>query len=631
MARFVVGIDLGTTNCALAYAPLETSESESATLAASSRSTGRPADATLQTLSIPQTLEQGETGTHPTLPSFLYHPAEGEFPPRDLNLPWDPKPGRILGRFARDHGAKSPLRLISSAKSWLCHPEVDSQTALLPWHAPEEIPKLSPVAASSAYLAHLRDAWNHQFGVDDAEARLESQEVYLTVPASFDAVARELTLEAARDVGLNRVTLLEEPQAAFYAWLTAQGDAWRDQVKVGDVILVCDVGGGTTDLTLIQVQDEDGSLTLNRLAVGDHILLGGDNMDLALAYNVANQLSGGMESLDPSQRVALIHACRDAKEALFRDESLKKQTITILGKGMRLIGGTKKVPLERSLLKDVLIDGFLPICGSDDEPVEGLDLGLTEIGLPYASDPAITRHLAAFLRRQGGSVDGVDGMIRPNAILFNGGVFRAQPLRDRIVEVLRNWSGTSIVVLPGNELDLAVARGAAHYGLVRRGRGIRIRGGVPRAYYIGIQRSAMAVPGIPPSLKALCVVPMGMEEGTDVEIPRSEFHLVLGKPTSFRFFGSSTRRQDQPGDLLETWEPDELQELAPLRTELRSDSEDASTSKEAVTSTPSRTHAKVPVRLHSQVTEVGTLDLWCQSTREAERRWKLQFHVRRDA
>ncbi len=597
MSRFVVGIDLGTTNSALAYA--ETGGSEAAP--------------PIRALPIPQVVAPGEVADRAILPSFLYLPAAKEFVPGAIDLPWSKGGDRVVGAFARDHGAKVPARLVGSAKSWLSHSGVDRKSPVLPWGAPDDAPKVSPVEASTAYLAHLRDAWNKAMGAKAAD-RLEKQDVLLTVPASFDAVARDLTVEAARAAGLENVTLLEEPQAAFYAWLAARGDGWRKQVKVGDLLLVCDVGGGTTDFTLIAVTDQGGDLALTRLAVGEHILLGGDNMDLALAHAVAATLPGGMDGLDPGQRIALGHACRLAKESLFADPSKKSAPVAVLGRGSKVIGGSLKAELTREMLNAVLLDGFFPPCAPTDAPTRGRRVGLLEIGLPYASDPAITRHLARFLGRQAGSLHTEGGFVRPSAVLFNGGVFKAGELRDRVLEVLASWAGKPVPSLETADLDLSVALGAAYYGLVRRGQGIRIRGGVPRAYYVGVETSAPAVPGVKPPIKALCVLKLGTEEGTEADVPGPEFGLIVGEPAEFRFLGSTTRRDDAPGDMLDRWSPEEIQELAPLETALVAD--EGATEGDAV-----------PVRLHAHVTEVGTLELWCRSTRD-DRRWKLEYNVR---
>jgi molecular chaperone DnaK (HSP70) len=599
MSRFVVGIDLGTTNSALAYADTRDATADT--------------PAPIQTLAIPQVVGLNDIGERPVLPSFLYLPASKEFPDKATDLPWKSTGDRIAGTFAREHGAKVPGRLVSSAKSWLSHPGIDRRSAILPWTAPGDLTRISPVEASSAYLAHLRDTWNHRIAGKTSADRLEHQDVFLTVPASFDAVARELTVEAARGAGLEHVTLLEEPQAAFYAWIAAQGERWRKQVKVGDLLLVCDVGGGTTDFTLIAVTDQGGDLALTRLAVGEHILLGGDNMDLALAHAVAATLPNGMDGLDIAQKVALGHACRNAKETLFAEPKKTTAPVAILGRGSKVIGGAIKTELTRDVLTRVLLDGFIPRSAATDWPARGRRVGLTEIGLPYAADPAITRHLARFLGQQAGSLHTGGTFVKPSAVLFNGGVFKAAELRARVAEVLADWSGAPVPPLEATDLDLAVALGAAYYGQVRRGKGVRIRGGVPRSYYIGIETSAPAVPGVPPPIKALCVVPHGMEEGTETDVPGPEFGLVVGEPAVFRFLGSTTRRDDPVGTVLDRWVPEELQELSPMETALA-----AEDGKEGET---------VPVRLHSHVTEVGTLELWCNSTRDP-RRWKLEFNVR---
>jgi hypothetical protein len=605
-SRFVVGIDLGTTNSALAY--VDTGAGEAADV----RPTPMP---------VPQVVQAGTVETRALLPSFLYLPGPNELPAGSLKLPWDASRDFAVGEFARQQGSVVPTRLVSSAKSWLCHSGVDRRAKILPWKAPEGSRRVSPLEASTLYLKHLVEAWNFQIARDVPANRLEQQDVILTVPASFDAAARELTVEAARAAGLEHVTLLEEPQAAFYAWIDAQGDSWREQVEVGDVVLVCDVGGGTTDLTLIAVGEEAGQLVLTRVAVGDHILLGGDNMDLALAHGVASQLAGRNVKLDAGQMLMLWHACRGAKEKLFADASLASAPVTVLGRGSKVIAGTIKGELTRSDMERVLTSGFFPDCPSDAEPTRQRAVGLQELGLPYASDPAVTKHLAHFLHRHAEvlaeRVQGKKGRKKvtgPTALLFNGGVFKAEPLRQRVATVLNGWSKNTgeVKVLRNDDLDLAVARGAAYYGLVRRGKGVRIRGGAARVYYVGVETSLPAIPGFPPPLKALCVVPFGMEEGTETDVPGQEFGLVVGAPAEFRFLGSTVRRGDEVGTLVEDWEG-QIEELAPIATTLNA---------------PSNQEGRtVPVHLHSKMTEVGTLELWCLS-RDGKQRWKLEFNVR---
>jgi molecular chaperone DnaK (HSP70) len=593
-SRYVVGIDLGTTNCSLAYVDTGAKDNQ------------RPVD-----LPVPQIVQAGAVEPRPLLPSFLYLPGPNELPAGSLKLPWDAKRDYAVGEFARQQGSLVPTRLVSSAKSWLCHPGIDRRAPVLPWKAPEDGRHVSPLEASTLYLKHLAEAWNQAMARDHSEYRIEQQDVILTVPASFDAAARELTVEAARAAGLQHVTLLEEPQAAFYAWLDHSQDSWRDQVHVGDSILVCDVGGGTTDLTLIAVHDDAGNLALTRVAVGDHILLGGDNMDLKLAHVMAGAFAARKIKLDHAQMMMLGHSCRAAKEKLFADPDLATAPVTVLGRGSKVIAGTIKGELSRADMERELVEGFFPACGPDAEPVRQRAVGLLELGLPYANDPAITKHLAYFLHRQAKAGSGGSA---PTAVLFNGGVCKAEPLRRRIVDVLNQWDPSAeggVRVLESADLDRAVARGAAYYGMVRRGRGIRIRGGTARVYYVGIESSLPAVPGSPPPMKALCVVPYGMEEGTETDVPGQEFGLIVGTPAEFRFLGSSVRREDPVGTLVEEWE-DELEELTPMATTLAAKDKQGQ---------------MVPVHLHSRVTEVGTLELWCIS-RDGKQRWKLEFNVR---
>jgi molecular chaperone DnaK (HSP70) len=589
--HFVVGIDLGTTNSVVAFSDISGEE-----------------PGPLQIFAIPQLTGVGTVEARPLLPSFLYLPASGEFPPDALKLPWNAAPPTVIGQFAQKRGAEVPARLIASVKSWLSHAAVDRTMAILPWGSPDDVPKMSPLAASTAYLAHMREAWNAAF----PDAPLQHQDVLLTVPASFDAVARELTVRAAQDAGLPNITLLEEPQAAFYSWIDANGDGWREGVRVGDVILVCDIGGGTTDFTLIAVREEHGGLVLDRIAVGDHILLGGDNMDLALAYSVRQRLLEGKTALDQWQFRGLTLNCRDAKERLLSGGGETKHPVAILGRGRKVVGGVVRTEIGREEVDRTLVEGFFPRCQLTDQPQSQRRTALQEIALPYAADPAVTRHLAHFLGRHR-QADAAAA--KPTAVLFNGGVMHAAVLRDRLVEVLGSWFDAAPPrVLTGGDPEHAVARGAAYYGLARRGRGVRIRGGTARAYYIGIETAMPAVPGVRPPIKALCVVPRGLEEGSELQLPAQEFGLVVGEATEFRFLSSATRREDQVGTIVETWE-DDIGELAPLETTLQWEGQEGAT---------------VPVRLEARVTEVGVLELWCVS-RDGTQRWKLEFNVRAPA
>jgi molecular chaperone DnaK (HSP70) len=598
-SRYVVGIDLGTTNSALAYVDTAAGEKEQ-----------RPV-----VLPIPQVVQPGVVEDRPLLPSFLYLPQPGEVPPGSLRLPWAPDRDYAVGEYARKVGTQVETRLVSSAKSWLCHSGVDRKAPILPWKAAAGDRHVSPLEATTWYLKHIAEAWNHRMAGGKDELKLEHQEVVLTVPASFDAAARELSVEAARAAGLEHLTLLEEPQSAFYAWIEQQGDGWRKQVKLGDVVLICDVGGGTTDLSLIAISEDAGRLVLTRVAVGDHILLGGDNMDWKLAYVMAQEFAGRSIKLDHGQMQMLRHSCREAKETLFADPKLTSAPVTVVGRGSKVIAGTIKGELTREALEKELLDGFFPECDAGAVPKPQRTTGFQEIGLPYASDPAITIHLAHFLARHAADLAShTGGPPRPTAVMFNGGVFKAPAMQQRIVGVLNRWgqgSDAPVRVLPSVDLDLAVARGAAYYGMVRRGKGVRIRGGTARVYYVGVETSLPAIPGAPPPLKALCVVPYGMEEGTEVDVPGQEFGLVVGAPAEFRFLGSTVRRDDAVGTLVDDWQGD-VEEMTPMQTAL------------AATSGQGQI---VPVHLHSKVTEVGTLELWCIS-RDGKQRWKLEFNVR---
>jgi hypothetical protein len=509
---------------------------------------------------------------------------------------------------------------VSSAKSWLCHPTIDRRGPILPVSAPPGVEKISPVEASFRYLDHLAEAFQSTLGEG---ASLSAQAVVLAVPASFDAAARDLTVEAAYAAGLENVTLLEEPQAALYAWIDSQGDAFRKHLRPGDVVLIVDVGGGTTDFSAVRVAEAEGALTLHRIAVGDHILLGGDNMDLALAHRVRARLETEARELDRDQATALVHACREAKESLLGGAA-DSAPIALATKGSALVGATLRTELRREDVAETLIEGFFPVVAATEEPRRRERGGLTQVGLPYAADPAITRHLAAFLTRQA-SADPVAStagarLLRPTAILFNGGVLKAQAIRERLLAVLHTWitadGGTPPRELPAADLDLAVARGAAYFGLVQSGRGIRIRGGTARAYYVGIENPAPAVPGVEPPLTALCVAPFGMEEGTRANMPPHELGLVVGERVRFRFFGSTVRRSDVAGTEIDRVRPSELEELSPIEVTLEAEG---------------RAEGDVvAIRLESQVTPVGTLLLEAVplNPRAPEERWKLELSVR---
>jgi molecular chaperone DnaK (HSP70) len=575
---FSIGIDLGTTNSALAF----------------TETTG---EQPVRLQPILQLLNANEVGPEPLLPSFLYIPSANDFAPGTTALPWDQTPPYIVGKLAQRRGAEVSSRLVSSAKSWLSYSSVDRTAAMLPWKAAEGLNRISPVDASAAYLNHLRAAWDHEH----PDAPFHQQEILLTVPASFDAIARDLTERAATAAGFHNLTLLEEPQAAFYAWLERHPD-WRQRVAKGDLILVIDIGGGTTDFTLIAVTEQNGELQLERVAVGEHILLGGDNVDLALAHTVAADLAARGTKIDGFQLQALWSNCRLAKEKLLDPESNADEVpVTILGKGSSLLGGTIRAKLQRVQIEQVL-DAFLPRVGPGEMPHAARRAGLQEMGLPYASDPAITRHLAKFLQQSNSA--------QPTHVLFNGGVLRAPFVRDRILEVLNSWLPAPIRPLEGEDLMHAVARGAAYYGAARRGKGVRIRGGIARSYYVGIESAMPAVPGFAAPVRALAVARFGMEEGTDTRIPDREFGLTINQPAEFRFFCSASRKDDAPGALIEDF-GDALEELSPVEVNLTSEDEASGI---------------IPVSFETVITETGTLQLWCVA--RDQRRWKLEFNVR---
>ncbi|MGF1821326.1 Hsp70 family protein [Vibrio alginolyticus] len=625
--KFSVGIDLGTTHCVMSFVDTHNE------------------DARVEVMPIPQLTAPGTVETRSQLGSFLYQPHEHEMNPQSRVLPWSSEPKALVGAIARNLGSKTPIRLVASAKSWLCHAGVNRRDAFLPAGSPEEVEKVSPLRATELYLEHLKDAWNHA----NPNHNLADQDVTITVPASFDPAARDLTAEAARNVGFVHLTLLEEPQAALYNWIDNSNDKWRDEVEVGDIVLVVDIGGGTTDLSLVEVTEDDGNLTLNRIAVGEHILLGGDNMDLALAYRLKMKLAQEGKELQPWQVQAMTHACRDAKEALLNDRELQSVPIVVPSRGSKLLGATLKTELTQEEVQQTLIDGFFPQVAITDHPVQRNRGALTQMGLPYAQDAGITRHIAAFLSKQANALSasgngaeaaaqdfnpfanmpgmpGADAaqsaeFIKPTAILFNGGVLKSKLLATRLEDTINEWlieaDAEMAKRLTGVDLDLAVASGAAYYGSVRRGQGVRIRGGIASAYYVGIESAMPAIPGMAPPMEALCVAPFGMEEGSSVDVPSQEFGLIIGQPVNFQFFGSTVRRDDLAGTHLDYWAPEELEELPEIQVTLP-------------VSEGRREGEVVPVTLASRVTELGTLYLEAIAADNGQK-WHVEFDVREDA
>ncbi len=644
--RYVVGIDLGTTNSAVSYVDRTLPEA---------RRGG------IRFFEIPQLVAPGETARRPVLPSFLYLPGPYELPEGGAALPWDRDNRLVVGEFAREQGALVPGRLVSSAKSWLCHGGVDRTAPILPWGAGEDVAKVSPVEASCAYLRHLKDSWNHSMARGREGLRLEEQCVILTVPASFDEVARELTVAAAREAGLARVILVEEPLAAFYAWLSLHQADWGAMMRPGQLILVCDVGGGTTDFTVVAVREGEQGIRFDRLAVGDHLMLGGDNMDLALARFIEVERFGRPGQLDTRRWHQLWHQCRKAKEMLLAVDPMDAEAspgstglpvppagllsqgirrdvsgggsdasasgrrdrvdISVVGTGKKLIADTLKAQLTREQVQSIILEGFFPRVALSDHPEPARRTGLTEWGLPYVREAAVTRHLAAFWDRFRSLLAQETGRssLYPDYVLFNGGALTPAPIRARILEVLQEWfrgeagPDWAPVELDNPRPELSVAVGAAYYGLVRLGEGVRVGAGSPRAYYVQVSAEESGQGGPDPvPTRAVCLVPRGTEEGFETELAQPAFEVLTNQPAAFQLLCSSTRLGDRLGEVLSVEEHD-VTVLPPIRTVLRYGKKGAA--------------VRLPVRLAIRLTEVGTLELWCRS-QQSPHRWQLQFDVR---
>ncbi len=596
--RYIIGIDLGTTNSAVSYVDLNTEGTK---------------PSCIRIFHIPQLTGAGEFSRLRVLPSFLYIPGEYDIPENAVTIPWEREDCHFAGAFARDYGIKVPARLVSSAKSWLCHANADRRSKILPWGAGEEVAKVSPVQATAAYLRHIRKAWNLSRG-DDAEYYLENQMVTITVPASFDEVARDLTLEAASLAGLEKVTLLEEPLAAFYSWLIRHEDNWSDYVQPGELILVCDVGGGTTDFTLITLREVDGSPRFERIAVGDHLILGGDNMDLALARGAEMQMSRKQEklSLSGDRWKSLCHQCRQAKESILDGEAQTRK-ITLMGKGKKLIAATLSAELTREEVEHTVLEGFFPIVEPGAADPGARRRGITEFGLPYEPEPAVTRHLGWFLERHRADVQKMLGRENPfpDLILFNGGSLKSAVIQERIREAVRHWFGCTDTNLPrvleNPEPDLAVALGSAYYGLVKIGQGVRVGSGSPRSYYLGF-----AMPSAEAGKTyAVCLVERGLDEGSHIQLKDREFEVLANQPVSFDLYSSSFRSGDRCGELVEA--NDSLTMLPPVQTMVQFGKKMDKT--------------QIPVRIEADYTEMGTLSIWCCSA-VSDHRWRLQFHLR---
>jgi hypothetical protein len=601
--RYLVGIDLGTTHTVVAYVD----------------TVSKGASAPVELLSIDQLVAPGEVAARSLLPSLRYHPAPGEFEPLDIAMPW-PEPdlgfggGAVVGELARVLGARVPGRLVASAKSWLSHPLVDRMAPILPWGATEDVSRISPLGASASYLAHVRACWNLRF----PGFPLEAQAVVLTVPASFDEAARALTVEAARIAGLAQVQLLEEPQAACYDWLSAHRTELASALAGSRLLLVCDVGGGTTDFTLIKLDWPGPQPQFFRVGVGNHLMLGGDNMDLALAHVAEGRMQSSGARLDSAGLSQLVQQCRVAKERLLANGAPDHATVSVLGTGTKLVGGARSTALGRDEVRCMVADGFFPRTAPDEYPHRRRG-GIVEFGLPYVGDPAVTRHLAAFLRRHeavcrnalGDRAPRREGPAVPDSLLINGGVFRSSLLLERLLATLADWRGESPIQLHNDVPDVAVARGAVAYGLARRGRGIRIGGGSARSYFLVVPRTTGG------GSQGVCLLPKGSEEGSEVRLGGTSFALRLGEPVKFHLMFSNDDTPYHPAEVVDIG-GEAFAALPPVASVL---SEPATRSRAA--------EREVRVELAASLTAVGTLELSCLAQDDPERRWQLAFDVRR--
>ncbi len=626
--RYIIGIDLGTTNSAISYIDTDTKVD-------------------IKTFKIPQLVQEGSVKNLKTLPSFLYLLEDYELNKGTFTLPWKHDSSYIVGELARVHGAFVPSRLISSAKSWLCHSMVNRKAAILPWGRDSDGRRLSPVEASSCYLRHIRDAWNHVIADGDERSHIEKQQVIITIPASFDETARELTTEAAEIADIKNFTLLEEPQAAFYSWIYSHKNDWTDTLDRDRLILVIDIGGGTTDFNLIFYKNNSGKPQFERIAVGDHIMLGGDNMDLSLARNVEIRMTGKRSRLGFEQWLSLAHQCRMIKEEILNSDEKDSMEISILGRGSSVISGSLKEEITRAEVEETILEGFFKGVRIGDEIEREKRSGLKEMGLPYVYDTSVIKHISSFLKMHSVNkklnqvIDKESGLsiVRPDMVLFNGGVFKAKLIRDRVVEVLKEWfvvesqramvkgqdkknqklNDQSLTLLENENLDLAVSAGAVYYGLVKRGEGVRISGGTGKAYYIAVGKGQKTEVRSHKSetnkskINLVCIVPRGMEEGGEIHLSSPEFEVITNSPASFSVYSSSYRMGDKAGHVI-TEDRDSLLELPHIRTVLHF-------GKKRVTK-------KIPVSLGVKLNEYGTLDVWCES-KETPHRWKLEFQSRK--
>ncbi len=603
--HYIIGIDLGTTNSAVAYVDLAGDLS---------------GNKGIRLFKIPQLTGAGEVSAQPVLPSFCYIPGKYDISKELTQLPWQADEAHFVGQFARDHGAKIPSRLVSSAKSWLCHSNADRRAKILPWGSGEDVLKISPIQATAAYLDHIRRSWNSSKG-DEDDLYLENQLVIVTVPASFDEVARDLTVEAATMAGLRNVTLLEEPLAAFYSWLTSHENDWLKFIRPGELVLVCDVGGGTSDFTLITLRETEGTPRFERIAVGDHLILGGDNIDLALARAVEQKFKS-MKPLSADRWKTLCHLCRQAKERILNDEK-NAETITLMGEGGSLIGGTLNARLERSELEAIVLNGFFPVVEKQEPEKPKVRKAISEFGLPYETEPAITRHIGLFLEKH---ADGVKKYLDkppfPDLILFNGGSLKSAIIQQQIRRAVHYWFARKDEkqpeILENPVPDLAVALGAAYYGLVKLGKGVRVGSGSARSYYLGFDRKSALeneqVTGSPastPIRSAICMVERGLDEGTRILLPDKKFLVLANQPVSFDLYSSTYRSGDRCGDVTPVDET--LTPMPRLQTVIQFGQKGLK--------------KEIPVQVEAEYSEVGVLSLWCRSLL-SDHRWRLRFQLR---
>ncbi len=585
-----MGIDLGTTHTVVAYTEADKSNTNQS----------------IKIFQIEQLIAPGEVAPRSLLPSVRYHPAEGELSDADIGF----SPAReiaVIGEAARLLGAKTKGRFVTSAKSWLSHPSVDHTAEILPWGSADEIQKVSPLDASASYLAHVRTVWAHQF----PDAPLEKQIIVITVPASFDEAARSLTLEAAKIAGLPDIRLLEEPQAVCYDWLRRHTGNIKQALENVHLLLVCDVGGGTTDLTLIKVEHSSDEPKLTRIGVGDHLMLGGDNIDLALAHLAENRITNGEKKLSPADLSQLLEQCRVAKERLLATDAPEQINVTLLGGGSRLIGGSRTAQLTQQEVREIALDGFFPLSGLDELP-DRKRSGVVEFGLPYAADPAISKHIAAFLNiHSDAAADalGYKGKV-PDAILLNGGVFRSQPITQRTIELINSWSDQQPILLENQHPELSVAFGAVSYAIARRDKKIKIGGGSARSYFLLVDTDNKTE-----QQKGICLLPRGSEEGQEILLKEQQFALTIGQPVRFHLASTTGDTKYKPGQLVEITD-DRFNSLPPLAVAFDGEGEDK---------------GEVKVQLAVTQTEVGTLKIQCVSIQDASQRFDVEFQIRRKA